>query len=225
MIGILLALQVNNWNESKKLLETEIQIYKEIHSELEETLNDLEDDKHDIQHSFNASLIVRDIIVKGEFNTDSLLKYLPEVFDLEQSHPKSSAFESLKSQGLTILSNDSLRHKITTLYQLSIPSLVNSDVVVENAKFRNKIYPLLEPYLVVDRNQVVNDRNSDSFAWSRKLERINIIDQDKFLKDELLLLTLQKSLSWRGMVIKLHEMVIKEINQVLKEIKDEIDHL
>ena len=38
MVGILLALTVNNWNEARKLLHKEIKIYKEIHSELAETL-------------------------------------------------------------------------------------------------------------------------------------------------------------------------------------------
>ncbi len=78
---------------------------------------DLEDDVEDIEDSYNVSLIVQDMLINRQIEIDTFMLYLPEVFDLEQLNPKTSAFESLKSLGLDILSNDSLRQKkMTTLY-------------------------------------------------------------------------------------------------------------
>tara|TARA_Y100000385_G_C13091584_1_gene639041 strand:- start:197 stop:865 length:669 start_codon:yes stop_codon:yes gene_type:complete len=221
----MIALQLNNWNESQKLLKKEVQVYQEIHSELLETLMDLEDDVEDIEDSYNASLIVRDMLINRQIEIDTLMLYLPEVFDLEQSNPKTSAFESLKSLGLDILSNDSLRQKITTLYQLSIPLVMQSDAAVENAKFRNKIYPLLEHHLMVNREKTSQKKKAGKFAWSRKFNHINIKDIDHLIEDELLLLTLQKSLSWRWIVISQHQKTIGEINQIRFLINEEIHRL
>ena len=42
MIGILLALQVNNWNENRKIKIKEIKTLKELLSDLAQNLNDIE---------------------------------------------------------------------------------------------------------------------------------------------------------------------------------------
>ena len=225
VIGILVAVQLNNRNESQKLLIKEIQVYKEIHSELVETLIDLQDDKEDIEVSFKSSIAVRDMIINDVADVDSLKYYLPDVYNLEQSHPKTSAFESLKSMGLDILSNDSLRQKITTLYQLSIPLIMRSDAAVEYSKFRDKLYPLLEPYLIVDRELVGEERSPQNYAWSRGFNYIKIKNVDQLLEDELFLLTLQQSIRPRWIVIRQHESVVNKINQTLTEIRNEIDNL
>ncbi|MCO4822170.1 MAG: hypothetical protein KC469_08885, partial [Flavobacteriaceae bacterium] len=47
VIGILIALQINNWNENKKLVVKEMKIVKEIKYELEVSLKDLTDDIED----------------------------------------------------------------------------------------------------------------------------------------------------------------------------------
>ena len=44
VIGILIALSINNWNEGKKRTAQEVKILKEIVSELETAVDDLEDD-------------------------------------------------------------------------------------------------------------------------------------------------------------------------------------
>ena len=44
VIGILIALSINNWNENKKLTNKEVKILKEIKSELEGSLRDLTSD-------------------------------------------------------------------------------------------------------------------------------------------------------------------------------------
>ena len=224
VIGILIALEVNNWNEAKKLLNKEITVYKEIHSELAETLKDVKDDKQDWEEILNASVRVRDMLVQNNIQEDSLMRYIYRTFDLEQSNPKTSAFESLKSLGLDVLSNDTLRQDITTLYQLTIPSLITSDAAVEAGKIRDKIQPLWEKYLKVDRSAIQGllASNEPSFRRGRFL---NLVNTEYLIKDEPLVLTLQNSLNWRLKVIGIHERVINHIKTIMATIEVEIERL
>jgi hypothetical protein len=224
VIGILIALQINNWNEAQKSLKKEITVYQEIYSELGETLNDVLKDKEDWEYNFNATVKIRDMLVQNKFQEDTLVRYLFRTFDLEQSNPKTSAFESLKSLGLDMLSNDTLRQSITTLYQLTIPLLVKSDAAIEAAKIREKIYPLWEPYLKVNRFEIQKllDLNEPSYNRGKYLDIKNV---ESLVMDELLLLTLQNSLNWRLKVIRQHEWVVKRIESVMSDIEAEIERL
>jgi hypothetical protein len=224
VIGILIALQINNWNEANKLLAKEIKVYQEIHSELGETLEDVIDDKGDWEDIFNATVKIRDMMVQNNFQEDSLMRYISKTFDLEQSNPKTSAFESLKSLGLDILSNDTLRQKITTLYQLTIPLLVKSDAAVEAAKIREKIYPLWEPYLQVNRREIQTLLELNELAYNRG-KYLVFKNSESILKDEALLLTLQNSLNWRFRVIRQHEWVVNRIESVMSDIEAELKRL
>ena len=224
VIGILIALGINNWNDAQKMTRKEIKVYQEIHSELNETLAGVLDDKKDWEEILNASVKIRDMLVKNDVNKDSLLRYLPRTWDLEQSNPKTSAFESLKSLGLDILSNDTLRQDITTLYQLTIPSLMKSDAAVEAGRIRIKVYSLLEPHLKMNRTEILSllARNEGTYIRSGYFD---IKDVESLIDDEPLLLTIQESLNWRLKVIRIHEWVVKSINSVMLHIEDEIERL
>lgn len=224
VIGILIALQINNWNDAQKMMRKEIKVYQEIHSELNETLVGVLDDKKDWEEILNASVKIRNMLVRNDVNKDSLLRYLPRIWDLEQSNPKTSAFESLKSLGLDILSNDSLRQDITTLYQLTIPLLMKSDAAVEAGRIRVKVYSLVEPHLKMNRTEILSllARNEGTYLRSGYFD---IKDVESLIDDEPLLLTIQEALNWRLKVIRQHEWVVNSINSVMLQIEDEIERL
>jgi len=225
VIGILIALQINNWNEAQKSLKKEIQIYKELHSELDETLRDVKGDIGDLERNFNETLKFRDMILKNQFKRDSVLQQaLYGTLDLEQPTPKTSAFESLKSIGLDILSNDSLRQEITSLYQLSIPILKNSESAVEFSIIRRNLSLLLNPYLKINRTKVLEERERGEigFGTTRFMEVQNLED---LVNDELLFLTLQRMLNLRMSITRQHTRVSKRIERAMLKIEEEIERL
>lgn len=117
VVGILIALQINNWNEQSKESKLELEI-------LIGLSNDLANNNVKI-----ASMISRDsLIISGnqhlltllkdndsqyndslEFNFGNINRY--DVF-----FPHSMAYESLKSKGFHTIKNDSLRTNIIELY-------------------------------------------------------------------------------------------------------------
>lgn len=147
VIGILIALQINNWNEDRKsrLLE---------HKLLKELLVDLQETKADLLTDIDKTLWLVAI-------TDSLYNslYLPEAYAGRRPYqlpmssliqrgklfPKSSAYASIQSVGITIIRNVSLRNRITELYELLLPRVEGREGIV--VKMRNdEFLPILKSH-------------------------------------------------------------------------------
>ena len=116
IIGILIALQVNNWNEERQKRILEISILKAMKSDLE---RDLEVWKWDID-------IHKEVLLSIPVVLDHLDNKLPYNDTLNYHFLKSSlvstfsfhsgALETLKSTGINIISNETLRNEIVDLY-------------------------------------------------------------------------------------------------------------
>jgi len=113
VIGILIALQVNNWNESRKLRNTEIGLLKELRADLTATLDDL---KSDIE-LVNRTLTNTDSIHKKM--RINLMNKSTEPFPVKINHllnpilyPKLGAYEALQSYGINNISNDEIKVKV-----------------------------------------------------------------------------------------------------------------
>ena len=122
VIGILIALQVNNWNQNKNLRKIEIKLLQELKKDLAETEVDLLSDieKANRELKFTDSLYQR--ITKNQIENNALpikvsMTYL---YDRSDLYPKKSAYESLQAHGINLVSNDSLRKNITDFFQLHL---------------------------------------------------------------------------------------------------------
>jgi hypothetical protein len=124
VIGILIALQINNWNEGRKLKLIELELLQNIQADLRESRN-----------SINAMVVD---------NTEQLTMYtkllyyvkedLPETKDLGPNFGRLatwttpylnySAYETLKTKGVDLIENDSLKKQITTIYDNEFAFLI-----------------------------------------------------------------------------------------------------
>jgi len=222
VIGILIALSINNWNENKKLVNKEVKILKEIKYELEGSLNDLTDDIEDHQRNLNSTRIIRNTMLFNEKYNDSLNEHFLLIVDHETFTAKQSAFESLQSIGLEIISNDSIRQKITTTY-LFMKKFTIEDTPAN--KLATKLLGLLEPYVAIDREKLISDPElTNREYWSRKLP-FKLINYDVLLKDEVFLFNLMGSIDSRVENIYGFERFKKGIEEVILDITQELKRL
>lgn len=132
MIGILLALQVNNWNESRKARRTEVKLLNEMSEELLETKTDLLSDMKKATWSLNFtdSIYQRILLEKRENRSQPLT--IPLFYNYERSalYAKLSAYESLQAYGINIISNDLLRKEITDFYQLHLKRIGDIETLI-----------------------------------------------------------------------------------------------
>ena len=224
VIGILIALQINNWNENRKIQKLEAQIYTELKSDLLQTRNDIKTTISKHKEIFKTSQQLITDIYDKKSNSQTMYESLTTSSAEFQIIPKTSAFENLKNIGLNTLSNDSLRIAITNLFQLNLKRL-DDELGMKQAEFNmtKLIQPFLFKYLSADYNQPTKYGfiHSDSIS----IYKLRINNYDKFLNDNDLMKNLQLSLYSRGKIIDEEIETIKAIDSVIYGIKEELDKL
>lgn len=117
VIGILIALQIDNWNAMAKERSVEIKILQEIQNNLEHDLVEIRSDI-DIMDSVNTAIndinrfIMTDSIPSEAFYYDMAKIRVNPHFD-----PNKSGYNLLVSKGVEIILNDSLRGSLSLLYE------------------------------------------------------------------------------------------------------------
>ncbi len=221
VIGILIALQINNWNENRKIKSLETQIYKELKSDLLQTKNDIKETI--LQHKKvlkSSQQLIIDISNKKPYS-DSIYRYFGDSGKEFKIIPKTSAFENLKNIGLNTLSNDSLRISITNLFQLDLKRL-EDELGLENSSFniREDLYPHQMKNLFLDTNEPANYgfKHTDTI----KVFKLKIKNYEELLKDNDLLKTLQLSLWTRSLIVNDEVETVEAIDNVLDGINEEL---
>jgi hypothetical protein len=151
MIGILLALQVNNWNDEKNSKISEQKILSEISNGIWRDLSDFEGNVYSNKKAIKAGEYFINYISKNEVSLDSLNFYYSSLFKDYSPVINKSGYESLKSNGLKTISDDSMRFQIVELYDYYYTIIENNTAQqAEELTFTNysglikKLYPFME---------------------------------------------------------------------------------
>lgn len=135
VIGILIALQINTWNEQRKIKAMELAALKEIASDLRDDLTSLENDVRINQSGLTSITIIREALKTNRAYHDSLSRHFGKL-DFNTTYTlKTSGFDHLKNLGFHIIENDSIRKKITDLYAMEYPFLKEREQLAEQKTF------------------------------------------------------------------------------------------
>lgn len=121
VIGILIALQINNWNEQKKTKRLEIKILKELRNNLKLDLLEIQEDIYSMD-SIKKSCKEVVSYLKTHQSPDSSFYYLVTTLRVRPHFdPNKSGYGLLQSKGVEVISNDNLRNNISLLYERAYP--------------------------------------------------------------------------------------------------------
>lgn len=203
VIGILIALQINNWNEQRKTNQKEIILLKELQNSLnfnKEKLNRLS--KNFKYINFRGKLLEEHLNNKLAYN-DSLeidfgIPFMDYSFQISYS-----TYENLKSQGFNIIHNSELRLKIIRLHD-DVFSVLNDQEIKTSNLLTNSISPMMFKYFKSTKdgykpNNYQNLLISDEYS--------NVLSLMIFLAERYVMLCNQS---------------IKEIDELLSDINQEL---
>ena len=205
VIGILIALQINNWNENRKLLKSEKGLLTEVIANLEANKKMLESglkfnektkNDYEIILKYINNNLPYDSIVKKAFHT---------VKNWHSPFFTYTAYESLKSKGLDIIHDDSIKEKIAYIYEYSFAFLVNDYDKAEWTISESVKLSVLNKY-------IIHVKGMNGYYYS---EPVNF-DLLKKGNDFINLLSSMVDLRSRG--IQRYKIVIKEIDSLNKAI-------
>ena len=213
VIGILIALQINNWNEYQKQKDYEITILSEIKENLiksqKEVKTAIEDDKR-----WRACIIrILDYLDERKDYNPTLNQCFGSYYWSSTVQFSTSAYEELKTKGIEIISNTKLRRELTTMYDFRFDVIESEVEVWDSQLLSSTIYPLhtrLFRKYFPDTWSVFEDE----YARPNNYEELLDNDEYKNLLSELI--------SLRNYSIVINELLEKDLESLIKEIETEL---
>jgi hypothetical protein len=184
VIGILIALSINNWNEEQIIKEKESLILKELLNSINSDLQKYQDLSIPRLERKKAGIdsLESYIFAKKEIEDSLFLDFYSKLTQDIYMGVDDGPFEALKSSGLEIISNDSLRTALNKVYTSKLPAMTFFTKDARDSP-KEEIYELqykflkLSPIIHSDGRKLilpdlkVNDiLNNQDFLWVFNLE-------------------------------------------------------
>jgi hypothetical protein len=117
VVGIILALYLNNWNHERANDKLEIQYYQSLKNQLNEDLNTLIDVMDYDQGHLNQFIYAKKFILLNDENkTDTLGKIAMNMVRYADFRRKSNIYQTLVNSGeIIIINNEKIKEKLETL--------------------------------------------------------------------------------------------------------------
>lgn len=141
VIGILIALWINNLNNENQSRKIEIKYLNEIKNNLKLDVGDILFNIDFNQDKLKSNEIVLVYLNQNFEYSDSLNFHFSNLLGSTRSIVNLSAYENLKSRGLEIISNDSLRQIITKVYSTSYNNIIDFEFQDDHRHQYNVLWP------------------------------------------------------------------------------------
>ncbi|MCF7560920.1 DUF6090 family protein [Sabulilitoribacter multivorans] len=125
VIGILIALQINNWNEARKEQNLELALLEEMQENLKADIVDMQDNVGYHENSIESANIILSAFKNNISENDSLYKHFGKVTLAPKFLVTMNAYNSMNKEGMKLIKNDSLRNTITSHYQRNYAYLLS----------------------------------------------------------------------------------------------------
>lgn len=153
-IAVISAFALNNWNDNRKDELAETKILNEIVNGLNKDIEDIEINILGHEMGIQSNKFWRKVINQQPVKTDSLVLYY---FNFSRDFiaiQNTSGYENLKSRGLELIENDSLRTAIISLYEYDYEILKLFEEEYQEMQFHtsyfNEINQQIAPHLQFD---------------------------------------------------------------------------
>lgn len=177
VIGILIALSINNWNENRKNAIEETKILQELKNSISTDIKQLnlrlEWGKRDIHY---ATSLLNHVEKKLTYN-DSLNKQfvIISMAGIEKMFsPQISIYKVLESKGIDLISSDKLKKQVLDLYNIEYPKL---DYEYENYRINIHDYgrPIARTQFTIENYEDPVMKPADYNSISSSIEFINTV--------------------------------------------------
>lgn len=123
VIGILIALSLNNWSENRKLEKEELGLLAEVKSNLEATLENFRIDSLYNHETIRLYGRINDYVEADLPYNEELDSAFAALTFWSSPFAISMAYKTLQNKGIDIIKNKSLKNELVALYDVTMTSL------------------------------------------------------------------------------------------------------
>ncbi len=162
VIGILIALQINNWNETEKTKKFEYEIINLIDQNLKQDSIAISSElfKAKLAIRLTDSLLMQ--VSKKDYS-DNLNSWMGKIICFERFKSQSSAFEVLKAKGIEVISSNQLQMALISYYDGNLFKLYESLNDVEDSFKIDWVPVIKEDFIDFNWQSSCSPANSSQF--------------------------------------------------------------
>jgi len=206
VIGILIALQINNWNENSQLQKKEKVLLEEMVRNLNSDSDDLKFNIRENLGRIHSNQIILNALESKSALHDSLSYHFGNLHGNFMLTENTAAWENLKSVGFDLISNDILRSKIAKLYSTKYKYLESLEQRVDDGYQWNQMYP-----------QILKNINVKKVWVSASPNDYEALQENREFKE-----VLKMNLSIRNFIQTQYEVANKDVNALINQIEEHL---
>jgi len=203
VIGILIALSINNWNNQKIRSNEEVSLLQDMVVDLNQNINVNNKVLKIHDYALNRNIALYQVLLKKTVDYDSTHLLIKSLISSATPTYSTSAYKTISQIGLNIIQNDSLRKSIIRYYENVIPYANAKANLDPKFQFQTLLKPYYNKYFKIKLN------SNDSI--------INTINNsDKMLDDNEFINELNDAIEWRETLMTIHKRGIKKAESLAK---------
>ncbi|GEM_PF-1943661 len=207
VLGIFIALQLNEWKAKKNNLQTEINILGELQEDLRNTELDFSEGIEFDGEVIKYKQVIIDVIDKDIPWNDSLQTYFTYFNYWHTYTIHSTAYHSLENWGINNISSDSLKRQIVYVFQTCVRNIETARINEDGIRL-GKYQDLL----------------AVTFDWS-DIYALRPFDYEEFLKNEELSAYLKSFKMFTIITLNIKKGILEEIKSLRQNLAIEIERL
>ena len=201
VVGILIALQINNWNEKNNRKKEETQILTEMRNALVDDLENFKSGYQKVQ-DVERRIISLQKILNSKQAVDTIDVLCGAVYGILRFNLNTAAYEELKSTGFNLISNPSIRRLIIKIYDTHLKFIDHANNIEDNV-----VLEALRPYYLQNFSKI-------RFLISSTPNDLQFILTDPFYHN----LVDYRLTSLRSLALTQYPQVIAEMAQLIDQI-------
>lgn len=172
VIGILIALQINNWNENRKSRTLELKTLRELRADLIQTRDDIRSDSSNFQHIIHSNKIILQHMEESLPYHDSLIPHFMWMEPYQTFSINRTTFDNIRQNGSSVLTSDSIRISISEFYTRPINLYLQNEDRVLNEHYENYFRPMvMRAFETTDENTLIPN-NYNAFIANAEYRQV-----------------------------------------------------
>ena len=216
VIGILIALSINNWNQEIKTKKQEIKILAELKNDLKTNLNEIIETYNTSKSRQLSTVLILDYFENNRTIDDSLKQAFENINMDGLFNIANTTFKYIESEGINSLSNDTLRIRVTEMYERHLKNIVTR----ENRTWEivnEELLPLMNERFI--SSPTIDKSVSFAIEALNTPKNIKSLSEDSKFKNSIVRLQ-----NWLLVRMKWQKEAEKSLEQLIIDVQEEINN-